>query len=89
MMAERVLAIIPEADVSVAVTGHLGPHAPPELDGLVFIAVGLQTRKVKQHAIAVQVKRFQLPKATRLARQKRAVEAALRWLASQLEMNPA
>src|SRR5687768_16374689 len=72
LMAERVLAIVPEADVSLAVTGHLGPNPPPELDGLVFIAVGLKTRKGKEHSVAVQVKRFQLPKANRLARQKQA-----------------
>ena len=37
-MARGVLERTPEADVSVAVTGHLGPQAPPDQDGLVFIA---------------------------------------------------
>jgi nicotinamide-nucleotide amidase len=87
LMAERVLAIIPEADVSLAITGHLGPHAPPELDGLVFIAAGIRARKGIDDAIQVQIEQLRLPpKTNRLARQKRAVEAALSFLASQLEI---
>src|SRR5215207_4241134 len=38
-MATRVLKLTPEADVSAAVTGHLGPGAPPSLDGIAFIAL--------------------------------------------------
>lgn len=37
LMAERVLAITPEADLAVSVTGHLGPGAPSDLDGVVYI----------------------------------------------------
>lgn len=37
-MAEGVLRKTPEADWSVATTGHLGPGAPASIDGLVFIA---------------------------------------------------
>ena len=86
-MAERVLAIIPEADVSVAVTGHLGPNAPPELEGLVWLAVG---RRKGSDSATVQVKRFELPpKTTRRVRQQLAVEGALRLLASNLEVNDA
>ena len=39
-MAAGVLSRTPEADLAVAVTGHLGPDAPHELDGTLFI-VGL------------------------------------------------
>jgi nicotinamide-nucleotide amidase len=85
-MAERVLAIIPEADVSVAVTGHLGPNAPAELDGLVWLAVGM--RKGIQSA-DVRVLRLQLPHQSRLVRQSLVVEAALGFLASNLEVNDA
>lgn len=35
-MARGVLAQTPEADIAVAITGHLGPGAPPELDGVTF-----------------------------------------------------
>ena len=38
-LALAVLERTPEADLSAAVTGHLGPNAPPELDGVVYVAV--------------------------------------------------
>lgn len=38
-MAAGVLARTPEADWSAAITGHLGPNAPENLDGLVFIGI--------------------------------------------------
>ena len=38
-MATAVLQRTPIADYSAAVTGHLGPDAPPRLDGRIFIAV--------------------------------------------------
>ncbi len=84
LMAERLLTILREADVSLAITGHLGPHAPPELDGLVWLAVGLRNG---EQAPDVHVKRILLPpKTIRLVRQRRAVEEALRFLASNLEV---
>ena len=36
-MAAGVLAVTPEASISVSVTGHLGPGAPAGLDGVVYI----------------------------------------------------
>ena len=38
-MAEGVLAHTPEAVLAASITGHLGPDAPPEEDGLVFIGL--------------------------------------------------
>jgi nicotinamide-nucleotide amidase len=83
LMSERVLAAVPEADVSVAVTGHLGPNAPPELDGIVWLAVGVRNGEQCPHTF---VERLQLPPQSRLERQARAVEEALRFLAGNLEM---
>lgn len=37
-MARGVLERTPEADLAVAVTGHLGPDAPSAQDGLVYLA---------------------------------------------------
>jgi len=37
-MATGALQATPHADIAAAVTGHLGPGAPPEQDGLVFVA---------------------------------------------------
>lgn len=38
-MATGVLEKTPEADIAVSVTGHLGPDAPVDLDGVAFVAV--------------------------------------------------
>jgi nicotinamide-nucleotide amidase len=38
-MALGVLACTPEADLAASVTGHLGPNAPDDQDGLVFIGI--------------------------------------------------
>ena len=38
-LAASVLERTPAADLAVAVTGHLGPAAPEELDGKVFVAI--------------------------------------------------
>lgn len=81
LMAERVLAIIPEADVSIAITGHLGPQAPPELDGVVWLAVGFRAGEKGPRTFA---ERLQLPPLSRLERQSLAVERALSFLADKL-----
>ncbi|MBA3315886.1 MAG: nicotinamide-nucleotide amidohydrolase family protein [Planctomycetota bacterium] len=38
-MATGVLWETPHADLSTAITGHLGPDAPADLDGVVYVAV--------------------------------------------------
>ncbi len=38
-MAAGVLEKTPEADIAVSITGHLGPDAPDEFDGVAFVAV--------------------------------------------------
>jgi nicotinamide-nucleotide amidase len=42
-LAMRILALTPHATLAAAVTGHLGPGAPKNLDGSVFVA--LATRR--------------------------------------------
>jgi len=41
-MAEAVLRRTPEAAVAASVTGHLGPNAPEEQDGLIWVGVAHQ-----------------------------------------------
>jgi len=43
-MATGVLSSTSEANFSAAVTGHLGPDAPPEVDGKIFIVVASQKK---------------------------------------------
>lgn len=38
-LAKNILERTPDADLALAVTGHLGPAAPEELDGKVFVAI--------------------------------------------------
>lgn len=47
-MARGVLAITPHADLAAAITGHLGPDAPEELDGVIEIAIQIRDQPVKQ-----------------------------------------
>jgi PncC family amidohydrolase len=39
-MCQGILDRTPEADIAAAATGHLGPDAPPKLDGVVYVAAG-------------------------------------------------
>src|SRR5689334_8622947 len=48
LMAKNVLKKTPEADIAVSVTGHLGPDAPPELDGRVYVGIVLRIRAARR-----------------------------------------
>jgi len=84
-MAVGVLRITPQADISAAVTGHLGPGAPPDQDGLVYLAFA---RRTKTGAAKVNVLRLELakepgdqlkaPLRRRLRRQRSAVVHVLK-----------
>lgn len=87
---ELVLAVLeqtPEADCSAAVTGHLGPNAPGDLDGVVHIAVAVRG----ESPVVVAESRDVLPGAgadavsVRVARQQRAAELVLEAIAGALE----
>ena len=70
-MARNVLQRTPEASLAVAVTGHLGPNAPAELDGVVFISVA------KRSSAAIQTERKQLTSTSRADRQTETVQSVL------------
>lgn len=46
MLTLRALERTPQANVAIAVTGHLGPGAPEHLDGVVFVAIAERFHKV-------------------------------------------
>ena len=73
-MALGVLRNTIEADYSAAVTGHLGPQAPPELNGVIFI--GVAHRRAGKSRV-VDVRRFQLAKSSRVCRQQEASRLTL------------
>jgi PncC family amidohydrolase len=70
-MAAGVLKITPEADFAASITGHLGPDAPPQLDGIVFIGIALRKRG------HVAAKRCQLTTTQRHQRQCEAAQLVL------------
>jgi PncC family amidohydrolase len=89
LLARQVLEKTPEADLAVAVTGHLGPQAPPELDGRAFAAV-VWREASKQTAdrrpgtlLAIDCRRFD----SRLKRQRFVVEQVLDLLADELDFS--
>ncbi len=43
-MVKGVLQMTPEADVAASITGHLGPDAPADLDGIVVVSVARRDR---------------------------------------------
>jgi nicotinamide-nucleotide amidase len=43
-MAEGVLIKTPQADISASITGHLGPNAPEDQDGLVYIGISCRQK---------------------------------------------
>ena len=68
-MALGVLENTPEANVALSITGHLGPGAPDELDGLVFVAIASR----RENAVPeTDVVRHVLTTADRLVRQREA-----------------
>ena len=75
-MVAGALKATPQADIAAAVTGHLGPGAPEELDGVVFLALMCREQRPK-------VRQIQLSKTKRVARQR---ETAQLVTASLIEM---
>jgi nicotinamide-nucleotide amidase len=80
-MALAVLQMTPEADWSAAVTGHLGPQAPPDANGTVFIAVARRDANGPQ-VISVAERKLVAP--DRLTRQQEAATLVLAALRTEI-----
>jgi len=74
-MAEAVLKKTPEAGLAAAITGHLGPEAPVEIDGKIFMVIAIR----KQNRIAVSQLEYQLEQTERRSRQQEAAMQLLRF----------
>jgi len=84
LMAAGALMATPEADLAASVTGHLGPNAPPEQDGLIYI--GLAERNVETgEALPTKLRRCRLVNRDRLLRQREAALCVLALLLETLE----
>lgn len=75
-LARQVLYHTAEAQLGVAVTGHLGPNSPQGLDGRIFLA--LATRSTPDAPIRLcGEETYQLQTVTRVARQQEAAGRVL------------
>lgn len=79
-MAVGVLDRTPEANLSAAITGHLGPGAPPEKDGVVFVAIAKSAGEKR----STHWESFTLEATQRVARQQEAAEVMLKYVVSVL-----
>lgn len=79
-MAAGAAARTPHAEVSAAITGHLGPDAPPGQNGRLLLAVRTADALVHQEEI-----RLPDAPADRLRRQEAAATALLQAVAERLE----
>jgi nicotinamide-nucleotide amidase len=82
-MAEQVLRQTPQATLALSITGHLGPHAPPELDGVVYLGVA-RSRAGDSEPRRTSV-RHRLAPAPRPERQQQAALLVLQTLDGALE----
>lgn len=91
-LANAVLERTPEATIAAAITGHLGPGAPPDLDGLVFCAVTSRQQRFPHRSCRFQLaspapaSSDDLPK--RVARQQEAANLLIGFLLNSLGTAP-
>ncbi len=81
-MACGVLASTPEADWSASVTGHLGPRAPADSDGMLFMAVA-HRHDGQIECLAVEQQRLTV--RGRVARQREAATRVLQAIRQRIE----
>ncbi len=84
-LARGVLQKTPEADVAAAITGHLGPNAPTEMDGLIWMAVAVRRDEIEVTTRSVVLStEIRGAETLREVRQRAATEALLRFAAEVL-----
>ncbi|MEK6270780.1 MAG: nicotinamide-nucleotide amidohydrolase family protein [Planctomycetales bacterium] len=83
-MAIAVLAETPEASLAAAVTGHLGPDAPPELDGALFVTVVFRDPDSNGDRTLIEDE-YRLEASPRVARQAEAADFVLRQIEKSLD----
>lgn len=82
-MAVAALTKTEEADVAISITGHLGPDAPPELDGLVIIGISIRNEDGNASTVSHS---FLLNSKSREQRQQEAALLVLKVLARTLQL---
>ncbi len=88
LMAQGALDSTEESNIALAVTGHLGPSAPPELDGLIHIGAACQSQMADpadKNSFAVS-RLVRLKSKQRLSRQQEAAEEVLATLVDVMDV---
>ncbi len=87
LMAQGVLSSTEEANVALAVTGHLGPAAPAELDGLIHIGVACQNQSATASEETFTATRpVRMKSSGRLLRQQEAAHEVLATLIDVMDI---
>src|SRR3990172_2612701 len=84
-MASNVLIQTPQADVAASITGHLGPGAPVNLDGRIYVGLAARNRRRPKGRPKIRVIQRQLsgagksrrPEVLRVERQRQAASKVL------------
>jgi len=71
----------PEATIAAAITGHLGPNAPTQIDGIVFISIA---RRINGAIVQVTCVRRELHTTERIARQVEASQLVTKLILSSI-----
>lgn len=83
-MASQALHMTPHATIAMSITGHLGPDAPAELDGIAWLAIMSRGRKPIINRLQLQSDSLEDPIRQRHQRQEDGVRQALIRLLSEL-----
>jgi nicotinamide-nucleotide amidase len=84
-MALQSLALTPHATLSLGITGHLGPLAPPDLDGIAFLGIGHRTKSIAIHRLTLTSAPLASAISIRHQRQQSAVLQTLQILLESLD----
>lgn len=85
-MARCLIRRTSEADWGAAITGHLGPHAPPSLDGRIFVALAQRRSSPGDESIVAR-REFMLSTASRSERQNEAAMTLIGWILSEIAVS--
>lgn len=84
-MASQALSMTPYATIAMSITGHLGPDAPAELDGVAWLAIMSRGRKPITNRLQLQSDSLEDPIRQRHERQQDGVRQAMNRLLSELK----
>ena len=87
VMARAALKVTSEASLAAAITGHLGPNAPEELDGILFAAVLCRETQApdSRPVPSPQPIQYRLQETGRAARQQEAADFLLNLIEESLD----